>query len=557
MVDAPEPPGFHEEPTAVCSRGPAPVNDDPLIVAIDLGTSGPKVALVTPTGQVLGGETASTHLHLSEGGGAEQDPQEWWSAIVEATERLHARGLADPSRVVAVGVTSQWAGTVPVDAEGRALGRAIIWMDSRGAKYIDDIVGGLVKLEGYAAHKLWTWVRRTGGAPSLVGKEPLSHLCFLRHERPEQYREAAKFLEPKDYLVQRLTGRAIATYDSIALHWVTDNRDIDHIDYDPTLLRLAGLSRDKLPDLCGATDIVGTLTEDAARQLGLSTDVKVVGGTPDVQSAAVGSGAVGDGQAHVYLGTSSWLTCHVGFKKTDLGSNMASLPSALPGRYFVANEQETAGACLTWLRDNVLHPDDAMGSGPAPDDFFERLDRTAADSKPGAGNVLFTPWLYGERCPIADHTVRAAFINLSLRTTRADMLRAVLEGVALNSRWLLEALERFVGHRVDPIRVIGGGARSALWCQIFADVLDRQIEQVEDALQCNARGAALLASLGLGLITVDEIPRHVGIEARFSPRAEHRQTYDQLSQQYRVLYRRTRAIYARLHRDGPDPSTSS
>src|SRR5690606_28021371 len=137
-----------------------------------------------------------------------------------------AQGLADPARVVAVGVTSQWAGTVPVDAEGRALGRAVIWMDSRGARYIDQLVGGPVRVEGYAAHKLWTWIRRTGGAPSLVGKEPLAHILFLRHERPEQYRAAAKLLEPKDYLVQRLTGRAIATYDSIALHWVTDNRDV-------------------------------------------------------------------------------------------------------------------------------------------------------------------------------------------------------------------------------------------------------------------------------------------------------------------------------------------
>jgi xylulokinase len=525
---------------------------EPLILAIDLGTSGPKVALVTATGRVLGGRTAPTKLHLFEGGGAEQDPEDWWQAIVSATEHLHAQGLADPARVVAVGVTSQWAGTVPVDAEGRAIGRAVIWMDSRGARYIDEIVGGGPRVEGYAAHKLWTWIRRTGGAPSLVGKEPLAHILLLRHERPHEYRDAAKLLEPKDYLVQRLTGRAVATFDSIALHWVTDNRDIERIDYDPTLLRMAGLPRDKLPELCRATDVVGTLVPAAARALGLSEQVKVVGGTPDVQSAAIGSGAVRDFQAHVYLGTSSWLTCHVPWKKTDLFNNMASLPSALPGRYFVANEQETAGACLTWLRDNLLHPDDALGSGPAPDDFFARLDRAAASSAPGAGGVIFTPWLYGERCPIADHAVRAAFINLSLTTTRADMLRAVLEGVALNSRWLLVALEKFVGRRLDPIRIIGGGARSALWCQIYADVLGREIEQVEDALQCNARGAALVASLGLGLVTVDAIPGHVGVSARFSPRAEHAPSYARAFQEYRTLYRKTKAIYARLHEDAED-----
>lgn len=523
------------------------MTEPPLILAIDLGTSGPKVALVTATGRVLGGQTMPTTLHLSEGGGAEQDPEDWWRAIVAATERLHAQGLADPARVVAVGVTSQWAGTVPVDAEGRALGRAVIWMDSRGARYIDEIVGGGPRVEGYAAHKLWTWIRRTGGAPSLVGKEPLSHILVLRHERPDEYRAASKLLEPKDYLVQRLCGRAVATFDSIALHWVTDNRDVERIDYDPKLLRMAGLPRDKLPDLCRATDVVGTVLPHVARELGLPPGVKVVGGTPDVQSAAIGSGAVRDFQAHVYLGTSSWITCHVPWKKTDLVHNMASLPSALPGRYFVANEQETAGACLVWLRDNLVHPSDALGDHAAPSDFMARLDEAAAGSAPGAGGVLFTPWLYGERCPVADHAVRAAFIGLSLTTTRADVLRAVLEGVALNSRWLLVALERFVGRRLDPIRVIGGGARSALWCQIYADVLGREIEQVEDALQCNARGAALVASLGLGLVKVDEIPEHVGVQARYAPRPEHADVYARLFDDYRSLYRRLRPIYARRH----------
>lgn len=148
--------------------------------------------------------------------------------------------------------------------------------------------------------------------------------------------------------------------------------------------------------------------------------------------------------------------------------------------------------------------------------------------------------------------MRAAFINLSLTTTRADMLRAVLEGVALNSRWLLAALEKFVKRRLDPIRIIGGGAGSALWCQIYADVLGREIEQVEDALQCNARGAALVASLGLGLVTVDEIPGHVGVSARFTPRAEHAGTYERLFHEYRTLYGKTKAIYGRLHQHADD-----
>lgn len=516
------------------------------VLAIDLGTSGPKVAAVTTDGEVLGGETHPTELKLLPGGGAEQDPEDWWRAIVAATRALHERGLVDPARYEAVCVTAQWAGTVAVDEDGTPLHDAIIWMDSRGAKYIDDITGGLLKVEGYAARKLLKWIRRTGGAPSLVGKEPLSHLLYLQHERPEVYRRAAKFLEPKDWLNARLTGAMTATFDSIALHWVTDNRDASRIDYDDDLLALAGLTRARLPTLHRATDVIGTLTARAAEDLGLSQEVKVVGGTPDVQSATIGSGAVKDFDAHLYVGTSSWLTCHVPFKKTNLLSNMASLPSAIPDRWFVANEQETAGKCLEWLRDQVLCRDDALAPGPAPDDVMQRLNELAADAPPGSDGVLFTPWLFGERCPIADHTVRATFFNQSLRTDRRHLVRAVMEGVAHNTRWLLEAVERFCGRKLEPIRFIGGGARSDLWCQIFADVLDRRIDRVEDPVQCNARGAALLAALGLGAIEIDDIANKVRVSDRFTPRAEHRARYDGMHREFRRLYRALKPIHARL-----------
>src|SRR5690606_23407823 len=157
-----------------------------------------------------------------------------------------------------------------------------------------------------------------------------------------------------------------------------------------------------LPDLARAVDVLGPLTPEAASDLGLAPETKVVMGTPDVQSAAIGSGAVEDFAGHIYIGTSSWLTCHVPFKKTDLLHNMASLPSALPDRYFVANAQETAGACMAWLRDNLIYADDGLELGPAPDDAFERLGALAASIAPGSDKLIFTPWLFGERSPVAD-----------------------------------------------------------------------------------------------------------------------------------------------------------
>ncbi len=515
------------------------------ILAIDLGTSGPKVALVTTQGDVLASEVESTELFLSEGGGAEQDPDDWWRAIVTATRRITDH--ADRSRIIAVAVTSQWAGTVPVDEDGNALGRAIIWLDSRGAKYVPEVAGGLVRIQGYGALKLESWLRKTGGVPSLAGKEPVAHILFLRHERPDVYEAAYKLMEPKDYLNLRLTGQFLATTDSIALHWVTNNRNIDDIRYDDQLLAQTTLPREKLPDLTRAVDVIGTLTPSAAKELGLDESTQVVGGTPDVPAAAVGSGAVEDFDGHIYVGTSSWLTCHVPFKKTDLMHNMASLPSALPGRYFIGNEQETAGACMTWLRDDVLFRDDALDPGPPPDDAFERLGAIASEAPAGSDKVVFTPWLYGEHTPVADPHLRAAFFNVSLRTTRAHMVRAVMEGVAYNTRWLMGGVESFIGREFEGLRFIGGGAKSALWCQIFADVLDRPIDQVADPLSANVRGVAFVAAVGLGELAVEDIPSLVPVEKRYLPNSAHRAIYDELFKTFLEFRKNNEAMYHRLN----------
>jgi xylulokinase len=522
---------------------------DSTILAIDLGTSGPKVALMTLTGEVLGSAKSPTPLSLPSPGAAEQKPADWWNAIVDAAGQLWERKVADPSSVIAVCTTAQWAGTVPVDERGAPLRDAIIWMDTRGAKYVQQLVSGVVKVEGYGATKLARWLRRTGGVPSLGGKEPVAHILYLRHEHPKIYEQAYKFLEPKDWINAKLTGKLAASFDSIALHWVTDNRDIDHIAYDDVLLRLSTLPRDKLPDLKASVDVLGTVTPAAAKELGIPTSAKVVMGTPDVQSAAIGSGAVRDYEAHVYIGTSSWVTCHVPFKKTDILRNMASLPSALPGRYFVACAQETAGACVEWLRDQLLFPKDGFDPVDPPAAFFEQLEATAGSVPPGSDKVLFTPWLFGERCPVADPHLRAAFFNLSLTTTRAHLCRAILEGVAFNVRWLLEAQEKFVGRQLQPLRMIGGGANSALWCQIHADVLNRDIAMVERPVECNARGAGLLAAIGLGHMSVESIADVVKVQQTFRPRPQHRAIYDELYGAYRRLYRANRGIYAQLNRE--------
>ena len=417
-------------------------SNDPHVLAVDLGTGGPKVAVLGGTGRILAHSFQAVGIDLMDDGGAEQSPQVWWEAIVASARRALADSGVSPDDVVGIGCTGQWSGTVPVDDTGTAIGPAISWMDSRGARAVRKTVRGALNVQGYGASKAAKWVRRSGGIPSLSGKDPVGHIHFLREQRPEVYAAAAVFLEPVDYLNLRLTGLARASHDSITLHWVTDNRDINAIAYDDTLIGLAGLERSKLPDLVPTGGVLGGLAPAAAGELGLLAGTPVIAGMGDLHSAAVGSGAVADFDAHLYIGTSSWVSCHVPFKKTDPLTNIASIPSGIPGRYLVADEHETGGACLTWLRDNLLFADDALSMAAAstgtastatapPANFFGLLNDEASAVPVGSHGVLFTPWLNGERSPVDDHTIRGGFHNISLSSTRADMVRAVFEGVAL------------------------------------------------------------------------------------------------------------------------------
>jgi xylulokinase len=512
------------------------------VLSIDLGTSALKVALVSISGEVVASEQETCAVTLLPGGGAEQDPRRWWEQITRASSRLMARAAVPARSVAAVACTAQWSGTVPVDEHGQPIRPALIWMDSRGAPYVRRITGGAVRLQGYGAVRLARWLRTTAGIPAQSGKDSIAHILWLKHEEPQTYRRARLFLEPKDWLNFCLTGRAAASFDSIALHWVTDNRDPGRIRYDPALLRLAGIERSLLPELLAATDILGPLSPGPAEALGVPAGIPVVVGTPDLHSAAIGAGATRDYQAHLYVGTSSWLTCHVPVKKTDLLHNMATLPSPIPGRYLVADEQETAGAALEFLRDRVL-------SGGGPPLTYREIDEMASQAPPGSHGVIFTPWLYGERTPVEDRSVRGGFLNLSLSASRDDLVRAVFEGVALNTRWLLGAVEHFTSRRLEPIRFIGGGARSAVWCQVFADVLGRGIDQVADPVNANARGAGLLAAVALGELTFDQVPDMVLVARSYEPDPARSGLYDELFREFRGFYRRNRKAYARLNRE--------
>jgi xylulokinase len=519
------------------------------IFAIDLGTSGPKAALVTTNGDVVVYQFQETELILLPNGGAEQNPDDWWEAILRASKNVLQKKAVPIEDIVAISCTTQWSGTVAIDRKGRPLMNAIIWMDTRGSRYIEQITDGLIKVAGYDIFKLRKWLRLSGGAPGHSGKDPIAHILYIKNELPEVYHNTYQFLEPKDYINYRLTGKIAASFDSIALHWLTDNRNIDKVIYDDQLIQMATVEREKFPELKHATDILGPLKKEVARELGLPEEVQVIMGTPDIPSAAVGSGAVRDFEGHLYVGTSSWLTCHVPFKKTDILHNMASLPSAIPGKYFIANEQEAAGACLNFLRDNILYHQDLLLSEADVPNVYPIFDQIVENIPAGSGRVIFTPWLCGERTPVENHSVRSGIFNMSLNTTREHLIRAVFEGVAYNAKWLLGYLEKFIKRPLSTINFIGGGANSDAWCQIHADVLNRTIKQVKDPIQANLRGAGLLASAALGYIAFDDIADRVQIAGTYTPNPANRKIYDELFAEFLNIYKRNKGIYRRLNRN--------
>ena len=513
------------------------------VLAVDLGTSGLKVGAVSVDGSVLATHEVALSTRFLPGGGVEQDTEQWWDGVVDAAQSIAAQGV-DTAAVVAVAITGQYGSTVPVGPDHRAVGPCLIWADERGGRYAKAAYGG--PAAGYKPTVVAPWLRYTAGLPNPSGSDPSGHALWLRYGDPRTHRAARWLLEPVDFLGMRLTGEVAATPASMVASWLTDNRPGRDPAYVDKLVQLARRDPDKLPPLRPSGGVLGTLSARAAAALGLPAGVPVASGVTDLHAAHCGSGAVGHRQAHFAVSTTSWISCSVPFKKTDVLHQMASVPGLRPGDYLMIDNQETAGASLQWLRDGVLGPGPLLPEGWSPS--YDALVDLAATAEPGAGGVVFMPWLKGERSPVDDLRLRAGFLNLSLDTDRADLVRAVLEGVAYDLRWLAEYADSFAGVRLDPLRVLGGGARSTLWCQVYADVLDRRVERVARPDVAQLRGAASAALVAIGRIGWDEVPSLVPVDAVFDPCAEHRSLYDDGYAAFRAAHKRLKSWYHRSAR---------
>ena len=494
------------------------------ILAHDIGTSSDKAVLVRFDGSIRATASEPYPTYYPNPAWVEQDPADYWKAVCETSKRVLHDNDISPESVAAIVFSTQAQGVIPVKADGTVLYPNITWVDGRAEKQAQ----GIMKKIG--GKRLFTML---AGTP-IMGKDCIAKIIWLKEERPEVYQSADRILDVNGYLKYRCTGKMV-TELSGASGYGFDLKKKTWL----SVLPLAGIDMKKLPPLVKSTDLVGTLTPEAARETGLLETTPVFGGCDDVQSAAVGSGQCEDGDVHVYLGTSAWVAA-----ATKTGDSFkhgaAAIQSADPGMNLIAGITESAGANIEWIRDQFFrHEKEKYGAG-----VFNYMDEVIAAVPPGSDGLICTPWMLGERCPVSSTTTRATLFNITMVHTREHLMRAVYEGIAYNIRWILQNFCKDYNIACDNIRIIGGGALDKGWMQILSDITGRNISVVENPRNAGAVGAAVVALIGLGeLPDFASAKKFVRVSAVFEPNPANKAVYDALFSQYQQLYHSLAGVY--------------
>ena len=520
-------------------------------LSVDLGTTAAKVSVVAEDGKILGSGLQIVPTRFAANGVAEQDPERVWRSVLDAARQaLAAAGAKAAAEVAVVCATSQWSSIIPVDALGHPVGPMFVWLDGRGKRYTDALSTGASSPTGEpaadggaAARAQWADVH------GLYPSTSLAHLLHVQHDQPAMHASTAAYLEPMDYLNARFSGRIAATGCSAMPLSLTDNRIVGASTWSDDLIKRAGIDRSKLPEIVASLSVLGTILPTVADHLGLRHDVVVVAGANDSVAAAIGTGSLAPGRGTVVMGTTGVLTAHYPTRVVEPSKFIATMPSALCDRYYVMAEAGLGGKVLETFLAEIVRPDDGLVDHAATgaDDIFDRVSLAVEGISPGCDGLMFLPWLLGSASPKIDARHRGAFIGISMNTTRVHMLRAVLEGVALQMRWLADEVEETLGISFPMLRFAGGGAQSDTWSQTMADVLGRVVEQVDDPRHANARGAGLLGFLSIGRIGVDDLDALVPIRRRYEPSAAST-LFNERTLVFRDLHDRLAEPMARLHR---------
>lgn len=485
------------------------------IIACDLGTGGNKASLYDAEGTCVGACFVPYTTQYPQPGWHEQRPEDWWRCVGQSTRKLLEESHVDRHDVVCLGLSGHSLGVVPLDRQGNLLrAETPIWSDARADAQARSFLSHVDES---------TWYRTTGnGFPAAL--YTVCKIMWYRDHEPEMFKKIYRVIGTKDFINYRLTGRMVTDYSYASGSGVYDLMDWD---YSASLLQAADLPRAIFPDIVAATDVIGTLTPEAAEHLHLPRTVQVVAGGVDNSCMALGARAYKEGRVYNALGSSSWIA--VSSHKPLLSDTARPyvFTHVVPDMFTSAVAIFSAGSSFRWLRNtlcqNLTDPSDTPDGS-----VYEHMTAMAATSPVGARKLLFNPSLAGGSSLDASPNIRGAFIGLDLAHTQADIIRAVMEGIAMGLRVTLDEL-RGLAQIGDEMVVVGGGSQSRLWRQIYADMYRMKIIKTDIDEQAAALGAAAVAAVGTGLWRdferIDQIHR---IQDCMEPVAENTALYEQL-----------------------------
>ena len=501
-------------------------------LGIDVGTSGTKTLIMDRRGRVLATASGEHGISAPRPSWSEQDPEDWWRATVKATRAAIAKAGIDGTRIAGIGLSGQMHGLVCMGDGGKVLRPAIIWNDQRTAAEAGEIEAaaggrkGLIKLVGNVAMTSFT----------------LTKLLWVRKHQPRVYDRIRQILLPKDYVRYRLTGEYAGDVSDMSGTLLLDQRKRD---WSAKALDLFDVDRDILPPVYESHEITGAVTSRIARKLGLAAGTPVVGGAGDQPAGAVGNGVVRSGLVSATMGTSGVVFVHSPRYVTDPDGRVQTFCSAVAGQYCMFGCVLAAGGSFQWFR-NALGAAEVADAAAARADPYDLLTRAAARAPLGCEGLIWLPYLTGERTPHADPLARACWIGIHSRTTRNELVRSVMEGATFGMNDVLTIL-RDRGVKATQIRLSGGGARSAFWRQMQADIYGSTCVTVRTE-EGPAYGVAILAAVGTGAyksvpVACREI---VKVTRTIKPVAGNKRAYAKSYAQYRRLYPALKEEFPRL-----------
>ena len=521
------------------------------ILAYDIGTTGVKTCLfgVEKTIKLIASASAEYPLYILDGGGAEQDADDWWNGMAGSTAEVFKKTDITPEQIEGISFCSQMQGLVLVDKDGVPVHRPMSYMDQRAKKELKKGMSHGVQVAGANVRKLVPSIRITGAVTSSP-KDPVWKYKWLEAHEP-RFKDACWWLDVKDYLISRCTGEFTMTEDSAFGTLIYDTRPEGKC-WSTELCGMFGVNMSHLPRIIRSTDMVGGLTEKAASELGLKAGTPVFGGGGDASLIGIGAGCTEKGDTHIYSGTSGWVSTVTDKQMVDVTAMIAAIVGAQEGRFNYFAEMETAGKCLEWVRDHLAL--DEIGvylkENGDPDEYEQKntslyafMIDSVKDVEPGSGGVIFTPWLHGNRCPFEDPNATGMFFGIGLETGKTEMIHAVLEGVFYHLRWMLECENRRL-KTSDPIRFVGGGALSPVSCQMLADITGKTIETVESPQNVGSVGAAAVAAVGLGLIPdIESVKSFIPADASYRPDMAKHKKYGPYYRTFKKLYAANKNLF--------------